>query len=449
MVNDSGGFGALQNVKPNTFLPLYIPMVESINRSDVNYTDQIKREYVEDFVFQAAFSLVYFIIFTLGIFGNVLVVYVVFANRHMRTVTNIFIVNLAVSDIMLCGLAVPFTPLYTFTGRWIFGSFFCHIVPYAQGTSVYTSTLTLTSIAIDRFFVIIYPFQPRMTVWTTAQIIATIWIFSLVSTLPYGIYMVKNEVNGKDFCEELWPLESIRKLFGAITAILQFVLPFLIIAFCYVRVWLKLNDRARCKPGTSTKNARREEVERERKSRTNRMLIAMVAIFGVSWLPLTAINFMNDFYQQTTSWQHYYLSFFSAHAVAMSSTCYNPFLYAWLNENFRKEFKQVLPCWRDNVAYRAARIDSSQSRRGRVGGYRLERTCNGNDTCQETLLPTSVILPSGRTTATTDFTGLDLVDGLMMGDQEDNQDAVEVMLVAYTQDDGTSERCGATQQNSV
>jgi len=30
----------------------------------------------------------------------------------------------------------------------------------------------------------------------------------------------------------------------------------------------------------------------------------------------------------------------------MSSTCYNPFLYAWLNENFRKEFKQVLPCFR-------------------------------------------------------------------------------------------------------
>lgn len=445
-----GGFEALQNVAPNVFPPIYIPAGPGSNGSNaINYSEAIEREYVEDYVFQSAFSFVYLLIFTLGVFGNVLVVYVVWANKHMRTVTNIFIVNLAVSDIMLCGLAVPFTPLYTFTGHWMFGEIFCHIVPYAQGTSVYTSTLTLTSIAIDRFFVIIYPFQPRMTIWTTAQIIATIWIFSLVATLPYGIYMANKEMYGKDFCEETWPQETFRKIFGAITAILQFVLPFLIIAFCYVRVWLKLNDRARCKPGTSTKNARREEVERERKSRTNRMLIAMVTIFGVSWLPLTAINLLNDFYLQTAMWTHYYLFFFSAHAVAMSSTCYNPFLYAWLNENFRKEFKQVLPCWRNGSGYGATGADVGQGRRGRVGGYRSERTCNGNDTCQETLLPTSIVLPSGRTTATTDCTGLDLVDGLMMGDQDDNQDAVEVMLVAYTREDGITGRSSNLQQNSI
>lgn len=140
-----------------------------------------------------------------------------------------------------------------------------------------------------------------------------------------------------------------------------------------------------------------------------RMLIAMVTIFGVSWLPLTAINLLNDFYLQTATWKHYYLFFFAAHAVAMSSTCYNPFLYAWLNENFRKEFKQVLPCWRNGPGYCSNGVDAGQGRRGRAGPFRSERTCNGNDTCQETLLPTSVVLPSGRTTATTDCTGLDLV----------------------------------------
>lgn len=137
----------------------------------------------------------------------------------------------------------------------------------------------------------------------------------------------------------------------------------------------------------------------------------MVTIFGVSWLPLTAVNLLNDFYQQTTMWKHYYLFFFAAHAVAMSSTCYNPFLYAWLNENFRKEFKQVLPCWRDGSACGSAGgPDAGQGgRRCRTGAYRSERTCNGNDTCQETLLPTSVVMPCSRATATTDCTGLDLV----------------------------------------
>ncbi|KAF0765493.1 neuropeptide Y receptor type 2-like [Aphis craccivora] len=120
MANGSGGggFEALQNVAPNVFPPIYISPGHGSNGTNaVNYSEAIEREYVEDYVFQSAFSFVYLLIFTLGVFGNVLVVYVVWANKHMRTVTNIFIVNLAVSDIMLCGLAVPFTPLYTFTGE--------------------------------------------------------------------------------------------------------------------------------------------------------------------------------------------------------------------------------------------------------------------------------------------------------------------------------------------
>ena len=95
----------------------------------------------------------------------------------------------------------------------------------------------------------------------------------------------------------------------------------------------------RSKPGC--KSSKKEEADRERKRRTNRMLIAMVAIFGLSWLPLNLINLLNDINKTTGDWYYYNLAFFAVHAVAMSSTCYNPFLYAWLNDNFRKEFKQV------------------------------------------------------------------------------------------------------------
>jgi neuropeptide F receptor len=63
---------------------------------------------------QAVFCMLYTVIFILGIFGNVLVCYVVGRNKAMQTVTNFFITNLALSDILLCTLAVPFTPLYSF-----------------------------------------------------------------------------------------------------------------------------------------------------------------------------------------------------------------------------------------------------------------------------------------------------------------------------------------------
>ncbi|XP_048514772.1 prolactin-releasing peptide receptor-like isoform X2 [Athalia rosae] len=307
----------------------------NLNFTSFDYPD---RDLMANSAVQAVFCILYGNIFVLGLCGNVLVCFVVARNRQMQTVTNLFITNLALSDVLLCILAVPFTPLYTFLGGWVFGNTLCHLVPYAQGASIYISTLTLTGIAVDRFFVIIYPFQPRMRVEVCISIIAGIWVIALFLTLPYGLYMQLEETYR--FCEENWPGERIRKVFSCLTSILQFVLPFFVIAFCYVCVSVKLNDRAKAKPGSKT--SRREEADKERKRRTNRMLISMVTIFGVSWLPLNIVNVLNDFYSPASDWSYYRLCFFMAHCLAMSSTCYNPFLYAWLNENFRKEFKQVV-----------------------------------------------------------------------------------------------------------
>jgi hypothetical protein len=92
---------------------------------------------------------------------------------------------------------------------------------------------------------------------------------------------------------------------------------------------------------------RREEMERERTRRTNSMLISMVVIFVISWLPLNIYNLIHDFYAAAASWRFTRAFFVLTHAVAMSSCCYNPFLYAWLNDNFRNEFKRMfsmLPC---------------------------------------------------------------------------------------------------------
>ncbi|CAN7937360.1 unnamed protein product, partial [Ixodes hexagonus] len=295
---------------------------------------------------KAFFYCIYILIFVVGICGNVLVCYVVFRNKSMQTVTNFFITNLGLSDILLCTLAVPFTPLYQFMRKWVFGRVLCHLVPYAQGVSVYISSFTLMAIAIDRFFVIIYPFKPRLQIKVCFMIIISIWLTGALLTLPYGIFMhlTPDPDDGRrHYCEEKWPDEESRRTFSFSTSTLQFVVPFGIISFCYMRVCCKLRDRARAKPGA--KSVKKEELERKRTRRTNRMLISMVVIFGASWLPLNLYNLVMDFFIQAASWKYANAFFFLSHAVAMSSTCYNPFLYTWLNENFRKEFKLVLPCF--------------------------------------------------------------------------------------------------------
>ena len=72
------------------------------------------------------------------------------------------------------------------------------------------------------------------------------------------------------------------------------------------------------------------------------MLIAMVVIFAICWLPLNIVHMIAEFHRSEL--KHYKVLFLSTHVIAMSSTVYNPFLYSWLNDNFRKEFQAILPC---------------------------------------------------------------------------------------------------------
>lgn len=62
------------------------------------------------------------------------------------------------------------------------------------------------------------------------------------------------------------------------------------------------------------------------------------------WMPLNMSHLWRDADKSLDDWYYFTLIFFVAHVIAMSSTIYNPFLYAWMNDNFKKEFRQVLPC---------------------------------------------------------------------------------------------------------
>ncbi|CAF1379008.1 unnamed protein product, partial [Didymodactylos carnosus] len=105
----------------------------------------------------------------------------------------------------------------------------------------------------------------------------------------------------------------------------------------YCKVWLTLTRRRL--PG---RTRIREEIEICRKKRTNRMLIAMVVIFVICWLPLNIVHMVSEFHREELN-KNYKTLFLTSHVIAMSSTIYNPFLYAWLNDNFRKEFQQIVP----------------------------------------------------------------------------------------------------------
>ena len=327
------------------------------NRSSMDSEDG---DYMNSILLRVGLISAYSVIFVFGVAGNTLVVYVVARNAMMQTVTNVFIANLAASDIMMCLLAVPFTPISGLIHAWPFGDLLCHLVPMTLGVSVYVSTLTSTAIAIDRYCVIVHPFLRRLRIRACLLLIAIIWSIAVSISLPLALYhdlVWIDDGAGFYSCEENWPDATSRKLFTVVSIALQYVAPCVVITYCYAHVSVALRRRA-AREMSRTGSTRRDttangqhadlrnRMKLRRKRRTNRMLIAMVVIFAVCWLPLNVVFLSLEYDEAVGASPYFLLVFFGAHVVAMSSTVYNPFLYAWMNDNFRKEFRRVFPCLR-------------------------------------------------------------------------------------------------------
>lgn len=100
-------------------------------RPDDEYLD-----YLEDYVFpddwEWGIIILYAVTFIVGLSGNVLVCFAVWRNRSMRTVTNIFIVNLAIADLAVIIICLPPTLLSDVTETWYFGFAMCKIALFLQ-----------------------------------------------------------------------------------------------------------------------------------------------------------------------------------------------------------------------------------------------------------------------------------------------------------------------------
>lgn len=288
----------------------------------------------------------YGILFLISLFGNSIVMYVILKNRRMYTVTNFFIANMAISDLFLTVFNVPFNIARNLMHEWPFGNLLCHLVNFSLMVSVYVSTFTLTSIALDRQRVLLYPLRPRMGKFMGLVVLAAIWLIAICFSLPYGIYTKVTEVSfitervlrcRSDFPE---PSETFEKCITIVTIFLQYIIPLFVIAITYGRIVRKLWNRTHLGAVTHTQQMSQTRA----KKKSIKLLITVVVVFALCWMPLNLYHILTDFHPDTTVFRYDSTTFFIFHWIAISSTCYNPFVYCWLNEAFKEEVKSCFGC---------------------------------------------------------------------------------------------------------
>ena len=98
---------------------------------EAEYLDRIY-DYVTPTKFEVAILYFYAIVFIVGVVGNILVCYAIARNLHMRSVTNIFIVNLSIADLLVIIFCLVPTALEDVTETWYMGLVACKIVKFIQ-----------------------------------------------------------------------------------------------------------------------------------------------------------------------------------------------------------------------------------------------------------------------------------------------------------------------------
>ncbi|XP_046887528.1 cholecystokinin receptor-like [Hypomesus transpacificus] len=182
----------------------------------------------------------YSLIFLLSVFGNLLIISVLVLNKRMRTVTNCFLLSLALSDLMMAVFCMPFTLIPNILEDFIFGAAMCKIVTYFMGISVSISTFSLVAIAIERYSAICNPLKSRS--WQTRshayRVIAATWALSLVIMVPYPVFSVLRAFPKADrtmghMCRLTWPSGEVEQAWYMLLLFILFFIPGLVMIVAY------------------------------------------------------------------------------------------------------------------------------------------------------------------------------------------------------------------------
>ncbi|NWV09933.1 NPFF2 protein, partial [Ptilonorhynchus violaceus] len=302
----------------------------------------------------AVFIASYLLIFLLCMVGNGGVCFLILWSKHMRTVTNLFILNLAVSDLLVGLFCMPTTLLDNIIAGWPFGSLVCKMSGMVQGISVSASVFTLVAIAVDRFRCIVYPFKRKLTVPTAVAIVAVIWILAVAIMCPSAVLLQVQEekhfrvILGSGnatrpvfWCREEWPDPGMRKVYTTVLFANIYLAPLSLIIIMYARIGISLSHAAT--PGAGKRGQEQRHGVWKRKHKVIKMLVVVTLLFTLSWLPLWTLMLLSD-YASLSDLQLQLINIYIypfAHWLAFCNSSVNPIIYGFCNQNFRRGFQAV------------------------------------------------------------------------------------------------------------
>ena len=282
-------------------------------------------------------TVLFAVVNVVALFGNLLTCYAVYRNQRLRTLPNMFVIALGVSDILMSTFCMPFTAVTLFHGRWMFGESFCRFHGFAALTFGLVSMGTMGLIAVSRYYCVVKPGKYIVLFRKQRALlyIAAVWCLALVGSLP-PIFMKNGRFEfqpGKAMC--LYTFES-NIAYTVFIESVYIAAPLSIISICYAKVFRAVSRSNQVFSQENNLQQLRANVE---EAKVTKALAAVMVGFTCCWLPISVMDNIDAARGEHTLPRQAYLTY---SFLAYLSSTVNPFIYVATNKQFRREYKAIL-----------------------------------------------------------------------------------------------------------
>ncbi|XP_069125521.1 QRFP-like peptide receptor [Argopecten irradians] len=303
------------------------------------------------------FLVLYLLIILLALFGNIPVIIIIGCLKKTRSVTDVYILSLAVSDLLIATLNMPFHLHFIVVNEWLtggkVGEFLCKFTTYIQGITIVSSILTLLVIAIDRY-VVICNLRAAVKIHTkkSANIcLAAVWLISLCAIIPHLVFQrldmrVKVRKIGPILlldgfgyiCAEFYPNDYGSKVYTAFTYGFLYILPVVIMAYTYGKISHRLWIHQPI--GDILENPLHHQRVVLPKEKIIKVMIVVFLAFAILWLPFFTFSLYAEFVENKDA--TFRIKMAVLKLIGYSNCCVNPIIYTFLNKNFQREVLHLL-----------------------------------------------------------------------------------------------------------
>ncbi|XP_001513794.2 C-C chemokine receptor type 3-like [Ornithorhynchus anatinus] len=270
----------------------------------------------------------YSLVFIVGLVGNVVVALILIKYKRLRIVTNIYLLNLAFSDLLFL-FTLPFWIHTEVKSEWVFGNSMCKFVSGLYYMGLYSEIFFIVLLTVDRYLAIVhavFALQVR-TVNFGIMTSAVTWGLAGLAALPSFVFSTSQRSLENHVCSPVYPdakAENWKHFRTLKMNLLGLIFPMIVMVVCYAGIIKKL---LKCR--------------NEKKYKAVRLIFVIMIVFFLFWTPYNLVLLLNNFQMyffegECEKSKQLDIAMQVTEVITFIHCCANPVIYAFVGERFQK-----------------------------------------------------------------------------------------------------------------